>query len=68
MSCDCSTEEEDLKVIVSRLTIKFLIYYDSDGKYIFPDWDILYCIVQDDSQEKDDNHHESSKYPFDIDR
>ena len=38
VDCECSMEEWYLKVIVSKLTIEFLINYDSDKLYIFPDF------------------------------
>ena len=56
---------------VSKLTIKFLINDDLDKTYIFPDfnsWQMLYCIVEDFLQETEDDQHESSQYPFDLDR
>ena len=51
VSIDFSMEEWYLKKIVSDLTIKFLIDYNTDNNYIFPDfscWKMLYTIVGDD--------------------
>ena len=61
-------EEWYLKDIVSKLTITFLINHDLDKTYIFPHfdcWELLYCILQEDLQETEDDHHESKQYPFD---
>ena len=38
VDCECSMEEWYLKDIVSKLTIKFIINYDLDDTYIFPDF------------------------------
>ena len=55
-------EEWYLKDIVSKLTITFLINYDLDKTYIFPHfdcWELLYCILQEDLQETEDDQNES---------
>ena len=71
VDCECSMEEWYLKYIVSKLTIKFLINYDSDKLNIFPDfdsWDCLYTIFEDDMDEIKNDKMESEKYPFTLDR
>ena len=45
-----------------KVTIKFLINYDSDKLNIFPDfysWDYLYFILKDDMDEREDDQKES---------
>ena len=64
-------KEWNLKDIMSKLTINFLRNYDFDKIYIlleFDSWQILYCIVQNNLQETEDDEHVSNGYPFDIDR
>ena len=59
-------EEWYLKKIVSDLTIKFLIDYNIDTNFIFPEfdsWEILYYILGED-----DDQGTYSQYPFDLDR
>ena len=71
VDCDCSMKEWNLKDIMSKLTINFLRNYDFDKIYIlleFDSWQILYCIVQDNLQETEDDEHVSNGYPFDFDR
>ena len=62
VDCECLMEEWYLKDIVSKLTIKFLINYDSDKLNIFPDfdcWDWLYTILEDDMDEIENYKKES---------
>ena len=58
--------------IVSDLTIKFLIDYNIDTTFIFPDfdsWERLYCILGDDLHDAiDDDQFANSQFPFDLDR
>ena len=58
VDCECSMEEFYLKDIVSKLIIEFLINYDSDKLYIFPDflcWDYLYTILEDNMDEMEND-------------
>ena len=60
-----------MKDIVSKLTIKFLINYDSDKLNIFPEfdcWDYLYLILENNMNKMEDDRKESEKYSFNIDR
>ena len=60
-----------LKDIMSKLTITFLINYDLDKNFIFPDldsWLMLYYIIQDVLHETEDDQMKMSKYRFDHDR
>ena len=57
VDCECSMEEWYLKDIVSKLTIEFLINYDSDKLHIFPDfvcWGCLYTTIEDVMDEMED--------------
>ena len=56
---------------MSKLTIKFLINYDSDKLNIFPEfdyWDCLYTTLENDIDEMENDQHDSEKYPFNLDR
>ena len=58
VDCECSMEEWYLKDIVSKLTIEFLINYDSDKSHTFPDiecWDWLYDILEHDMDEMEND-------------
>ena len=58
VDCECAMEVWHLKDIVSKLTIEFLINYDSDKLYIFPEfdsWDCLYTTLEDDMDEIDND-------------
>ena len=72
VDCECSMEEWYLKDIVSKLTIEFLINYDSDKLHIFPDfvcWGHLYTTIEDAMDEEfEDDQNESEKYSFNLDR